>query len=198
MISHPSKIQIVIAAKHCLISTGIQAYISMLGIEVDYIEFTDIETTLTKNNNGEHFLFLHHNFLQLPKKEHFTKISSAYRGKIMVLGSNSMDSSFHHFIILPTDDDLVVINKLEQFFSKNSRKADVQQSDVLSSREIEVLKEVALGYSNKEIADRLFISINTVITHRKNITEKLGIKTISGLTVYALMNKLINPNDVTF
>ncbi|NOY95056.1 MAG: hypothetical protein GXO81_01525 [Chlorobi bacterium] len=62
----------------------------------------------------------------------------------------------------------------------------------LSERETEVLRLVARGYANKEIAARLFISVHTVISHRKNITEKLGIKSISGLTVYAILNKLID------
>lgn len=63
----------------------------------------------------------------------------------------------------------------------------------LTVRERDVLLHVALGHSNKEIADKLFISIHTVISHRKNITEKLGIKSISGLTVYAILNRIIDP-----
>jgi len=66
----------------------------------------------------------------------------------------------------------------------------------LTLREKEVLKMVALGHSNKEIADLLFISVHTVISHRKNITEKLGIKSISGLTVYAILNKIIDPETI--
>ena len=65
----------------------------------------------------------------------------------------------------------------------------------LSPREIEVLKLVALGYLNKEIADKLSISINTVLTHRKNISSKLGIRSVSGLSVYAIMNGYISPSD---
>lgn len=61
----------------------------------------------------------------------------------------------------------------------------------LSEREVEILKDVALGLSNKEIAEKNFISPHTVITHRKNITRKLGIKTVSGLTIYAILNKHI-------
>ena len=66
----------------------------------------------------------------------------------------------------------------------------------LSQRETEVLKEVARGLTNKEIADKLSISMNTVMTHRKNITAKLNIKTVSGLTFYALMNNLISGDEV--
>ncbi|MDE7382086.1 MAG: LuxR C-terminal-related transcriptional regulator [Muribaculaceae bacterium] len=61
----------------------------------------------------------------------------------------------------------------------------------LSVREKEVLKEVAGGLTNKEIAEKLNISVNTVITHRKNLSGKLGIRSASGLSLYALMNGLI-------
>ena len=56
--------------------------------------------------------------------------------------------------------------------------------ELLSAREIEVLVLITKGLINKEIADKLNISLTTVITHRKNITEKLGIKSVSGLTIY--------------
>jgi len=62
----------------------------------------------------------------------------------------------------------------------------------LSEREKTILMHVAKGLTNKEIADKLFLSTHTVITHRKNITTKLGIKTISGLTVYAILNNIIS------
>ena len=68
--------------------------------------------------------------------------------------------------------------------------------DALSDREKEILVSVAQGLLNKEIADRHNISINTVITHRKNITRKTGIKTVAGLTVYAILNGLIDINSV--
>lgn len=76
--------------------------------------------------------------------------------------------------------------------------ADIPSSDggELSSREKEILVCVAKGMLNKEIADKLCLSIYTVITHRKNITRKLGIKTVSGLTLYALLNGLIDMSSV--
>ena len=62
----------------------------------------------------------------------------------------------------------------------------------LSTRERDILVSVAKGKTNKEIADEFNISIYTVISHRRNISRKLGISSISGLTVYAIMNKLID------
>lgn len=70
------------------------------------------------------------------------------------------------------------------------------ESEGLSNREIDVLKLVALGYANKEIAEKLFISTHTVMSHRKNMTEKLGIKSISGLTVYAIINNYIDTTNL--
>lgn len=66
----------------------------------------------------------------------------------------------------------------------------------LSVREIEVLCLVARGFINKEIADRLHISLTTVISHRKNITEKLGIKSVPGLTIYAVMHGYVEADHV--
>ena len=66
----------------------------------------------------------------------------------------------------------------------------------LSAREIEVLVLITKGLINKEIADKLNISLTTVISHRKNITEKLGIKSVSGLTVYAVMNGYIEADRI--
>ena len=66
----------------------------------------------------------------------------------------------------------------------------------LSTREIEVLVLVTKGLINKEIADKLNISLTTVITHRKNITEKLGIKSVSGLTIYAVLNGYIEADRI--
>lgn len=66
----------------------------------------------------------------------------------------------------------------------------------LSARETDVLQLIVKGITNKEIADKLNISLNTVLTHRKNITAKLGIKTVSGLTFYAIMNGLISGDEI--
>ena len=76
-----------------------------------------------------------------------------------------------------------------------SSTTDTNNKD-LSGREIDVLQQIVRGHTNKEIAEHLNISLNTVLSHRKNITAKLGIKTVSGLTFYAIMNGLISGDEI--
>lgn len=66
----------------------------------------------------------------------------------------------------------------------------------LSDREKEILISAAIGLTNKEIADKHNISVHTVISHRKNISRKIGIKSVSGLTIYAIFNNLISESDI--
>ena len=98
-----------------------------------------------------------------------------------------------HAIIDKNAPKQVLVPLLENHLSLDAENPGTRSS-ILSERETEVLKQVALGYTNQEIARQLYISKHTVISHRKNITSKLGIKTVSGLTVYAVLNNLI-PKD---
>jgi two-component system, NarL family, response regulator NreC len=75
-------------------------------------------------------------------------------------------------------------------------KDESKEDFSLTEREKNILRMVSLGYTSIEIADKLFLSIHTVNTHRKNILKKLGIKTVSGLMVYALMNEIISMQEI--
>ena len=76
------------------------------------------------------------------------------------------------------------------------RRHSVPDTEELSEREQDVLVQVVHGLSNKEIADVLCISTHTVITHRKNIARKLNIHSTAGLTIYAIVNKLVDINSL--
>lgn len=85
-----------------------------------------------------------------------------------------------------------IVGSIQKLHKKTDRQTEQSpQAESLSEREIEVLKLLVAGNSNKEIADKLFISTHTVITHRKNISQKTGIKSVSGLTIYAVVNNII-------
>ena len=104
----------------------------------------------------------------------------------------------HHTCI---EDDVLVpmvrmLESPERYAASHESVRQEAQREELSVREKEILVSVAQGLLNKEIADRHHISINTVITHRKNITRKIGIKTVSGLSAYAILNNLIDINSI--
>ena len=72
----------------------------------------------------------------------------------------------------------------------------VLQQKILSDREIEVMSLIVQGFINKEIADKLHISLSTVITHRKNIMDKLGLRSVSALTIYAVTHGYVDINTI--
>ena len=73
---------------------------------------------------------------------------------------------------------------------------NILKKKILSDREIEVMSLIVQGYINKEIADKLNIGLSTVITHRKNIMDKLGMKSVSALTIYAVMHGYVDINKI--
>lgn len=112
----------------------------------------------------------------------------------LVQGSNTT-SGINHLTTQTSAETL--IEQLEQLFTgENNNAFPNENSKELSTRETDVLQLIVKGSTNKDIADRLNISLNTVLTHRKNITTKLGIKTVSGLTFYAIMNGIISGDEI--
>ena len=99
--------------------------------------------------------------------------------------------------VISINDSAFEINNLikKNLNIKNTSNLQTSQNENLSDREIDVLKLVVNGNANKEIADKLNISINTVISHRKNISHKTGIKSVSGLTIYAVVNNYISVDN---
>ena len=111
------------------------------------------------------------------------------KNRTIILADHDMAGHSWQYVNSNADENRF-IESLASIIKKLRRVNSGQ--DGLSAREIDVLKLVATGLTNKEIADRLNISINTVLSHRKNISAKLGIKSVSGLSVYAMMNGYIN------
>ena len=98
--------------------------------------------------------------------------------------------SFNRVIEINEDAEKIN-NQLTDALNSFTEPAESSELYELSDREREVLVELSKGLSNKEIADKLHISVHTVITHRKNIIKKTGIKSVAGLTVYAMLNNLM-------
>jgi DNA-binding CsgD family transcriptional regulator len=122
---------------------------------------------------------------------------AATKAPVIVLTREDLQRDQHRYplILWTGQEEAGIIEDLERL-QKRPRTAGHEKTGALSSREIEVLKLVAKGNINKQIADVLSISLHTVISHRKNITSKLGIKTVSGLTMYAVLNGLVSSKDI--
>ena len=130
---------------------------------------------------------------------------SAHRQKtiVLTLGLETISqlSEFHSFCInLPEKELVHTLLMLQQHAHPKGKNLppmpDVLQQKVLSDREIEVMSLIVQGNINKEIADKLNISLSTVITHRKNIMDKLGMKSVSALTIYAVMHGYVDINKI--
>lgn len=128
-----------------------------------------------------------------------------HRRKTIVLTMSNDPSTqmkdFHSVCINVPEGELVrSLLRLEQHAHGDGRNLPPMpralQSHVLTAREIEVLALIVQGYINKEIADQLSIGLTTVITHRKNIMEKLGLKSVSALTIYAVMHGYVDINKI--
>lgn len=114
---------------------------------------------------------------------------------------NSQLSSFHCLCINTTEEQLVrSLLMLEQHAHAHGKNLppmpQALSAKILSDREIEVLSLIAQGLINKEIATQLNISLTTVISHRKNIMDKLGMKSVSALTIYAVMHGYVDINKI--
>ena len=117
------------------------------------------------------------------------------------LDNASQLSEFHSLCInLPEPQLIRALLALEQHAHSNGKNLPpmprVLQQKILSDREIEVMSLIVQGYINKEIASRLNIGLATVITHRKNIMDKLGMKSVSALTIYAVMHGYVDINTI--
>ena len=99
-------------------------------------------------------------------------------------------------IIELNDDFQRVKSTLNQVTNTLQSDNDEPDTAPLSDREKDVLVCLSKGLKNNEIADKLNISVHTVITHRKNIVRKTGIKSVAALTVYAILNNLIEEKDI--
>ena len=128
------------------------------------------------------------------------QITQAYPETICIaLVTTFIDKNFLRYfreVIELSDNKQKVANKIFNLINNNDDSSSQNESVDLSNREVDVLVCVAKGMTNKDISDMLNISVHTVITHRKNIVKKTGIKSVSGLTVYALLNNLVEESEI--
>ncbi len=155
------------------------------------------ELSLHFSKENVEVIIVNPNFL-LNKISEFSRLrklfdKSKWIGLVYSYFGNDILSRFDDVINI-NDDSEVISKKINQSVEKDTY-SDLLQEE-LSERETEVLVQLVNGLSSKEIADKLNISTHTVNSHRKNIIEKTGIKSLSGLTIYAISKKIIPLDSV--
>jgi len=136
-------------------------------------------------NNARHFIQMK---LAHPQFKWAGLIYSYFDKEILAL----FDSLIHI-----TETPETIVNTIFRQTQAAVPGSEIVLSEQITEREMDVLIQLVHGLSNKEIADKLNISIHTVVSHRKNIIQKTGIKSQAGLTIYAISNKIISLDSYT-
>ena len=128
-------------------------------------------------------------------KEAYNKLTGVKFVAVIASVIDSMQLKDYNERIALYDSVEVIAEKLNGLMKTEDEMQD-SDAEPLSQREKEIITYVVKGWTNKEIADNLCLSVHTVITHRRNIARKLQIHSPAGLTIYAIVNKLVELKDI--
>ena len=193
-------IKIAIAEPSVIIRSGLAVALKRVpGLHIQTFEITsfDLLTNYVKLHKPD-LLIINPNYWGNFNIEKLITDSQHKELKCFALLSGLMDEN----VIKNYDDKITLYDSIEQLKDKlnklfdNSTEENGEESVGLSVREKEILTCVVKGQTNKEIAQTLFLSAHTAITHRRNIAKKLGIHSTAGLTIYAIVNKLVELDDI--
>lgn len=192
-----ARIHVAVCEPSDIIRTGLISILKKLSsLNIDIFEITNLNNL---------------NLLLLKAKPNILIINPSYIGtfslsalkketKLPALICVGLQSSFLDSQLTKQFDDIININSSPEYIkdkiNKLSHKESSEIRSELSGREKEIIVLVVKGMTNKEIANELHLSIHTVITHRRNISNKLQIHSPAGLTIYAIINKLVDINEV--
>lgn len=175
----------------------LQNIIPMMSVEI----FNSTQDLLNAQPDKFYHYFASANIILEDKDFYLSNIK-----KTIMLTSSSADinqqlTTFHCLYTDKKENELIKsLLWLEQMAHSEGRHLPktnaMRHAKILSDREIEVMSLIVRGLINKEIADKLNIGLSTVVTHRHNIMEKLQVKSVSALTIYAVMNGYVNIRDI--
>lgn len=171
----------------------LQNIIPMMSVEI----FNSTQDLLNAQPDKFYHYFASANIILEDKDFYLSNIK-----KTIMLTSSSADinqqlTAFHCLYTDKKENELIKsLLWLEQMAHSEGKTNAMRHAKILSDREIKVMSLIVKGLINKEIADKLNIGLSTVVTHRHNIMEKLQVKSVSALTIYAVMNGYVNIRDI--
>ena len=164
-------------------------------VQVDtYGSYAELES----NHPEQYFHYFVSMNIVLQNRSYFTEFQ--YKTIVLTLSidTNTQLSGFNCLCVNVPEKQLIksLLALQQRAHSHGRNLPPMPRQNILSDREIEVMSLIVMGYINKEIADKLNIGLPTVITHRKNIMDKLNIKSVSAMTIYAVMNGYVDINKI--
>lgn len=194
-----AQLKIAVAEPSVIIRSGILSVLkrlSALNVQVlEIVEITQLSTALSRQKPD--VLIVNPAFLGLFSLQKIKAEADCRKMKCIALQYSLTDIS----ALKAYDETISIYDTSDQIKDKlialsKKESEENSQTDMLSPREKEIVICVVKGMTNKQIAERLFLSTYTVITHRRNIANKLQIHSPAGLTIYAIVNKLVELNDI--
>ena len=194
-------IRIAIAETSVIIRGGLTAALKRLpNVKVQPIESLSVEALSDcLRTQYPEMLIVNPTFGDYFDVNKFREETAGKKIRLIALVSSFVDASLltkYDESISIFDDLDILSKKIHGLLNLASEEEELDNQETLSQREKEIVICVVKGMTNKEIAENLFLSIHTVITHRRNISKKLQIHSAAGLTIYAIVNKLVTLNDV--
>lgn len=197
--SREEKLHILIAETSPVLSAGFSQCMRRIpGFQANVIEVKTIEDLNDFiSSNKPDIILVNPTFGGSFNPETFRNEHEGVNSKIIAIeiGKLSKQAAELYDSVISVIDDLDTIKrKIKDVFTPSVDPSDEKEN--LSQREKEIISLIVKGLTNQEIADRLFLSIHTIITHRRNITRKLEIHSATGLTIYAIVNKIVDIGDI--
>ena len=201
MQNHPSHIAVIHQNSLCCLAmrtilNDIMPFMGAMGC-VEIVSFNNIEE-ITEKYRNKTFLYFVSSQIVTDNIDFFTPF--ARRCIVLTEGEEATLNGFKQINLLRPEreviKDLLMIQNHAHTAKHLNTNSDKTKSEELSQREKEVLELIVKGFINKEIADKLNISTSTVIFHRKNICERIGSKSIGRLTIYAVMNGIVDLREI--
>ncbi len=189
--------RIAVIDRNTLAAVGLKSLLKTMapGIEIDI--FGTVAELQAERANRELSGFYLHYFVSMEIVAANSDFFQYRQRKTIVMVASqdvsAISGSFHLLNVNVGEEAL--IGQI-QMMMKSNHCVRQGETSKLSQREIEVLTLIVKGYINKEIADRLNLSLSTVITHRRNITEKLNRKSVGALTVYAVTHGFVTMQEI--
>jgi len=194
-----TNIRFLVVEKSFIIRQGIKTILHDLSNAelIEAVDYTIALENIIEQIRPSVIIFNHKLLKQQPHIYQILKSAKEHAKLVLIKGPNKkLDIENFFDLCIEIDSPKSQIIKDLNDLIEELKSHQIEETSDLSEREIDVLKLVAKGKANKEIADLLFISTHTVISHRKNIIRKLNIKSVAGLTVYAILNRLISEDEL--